>query len=56
MGCEITGAKVGSKNAGFECVTAQDQHGQRSLGPSGRYEGIKETAFDYAFLLQALSS
>jgi oligopeptidase B len=26
------------------------------FGPSGRYEGIKETAFDYAFLLQALSS
>jgi oligopeptidase B len=24
------------------------------FGPSGRYEGIKETAFDYAFLLQAL--
>jgi oligopeptidase B len=25
------------------------------FGPSGRYEGIKETAFDYAFLLQALN-
>jgi oligopeptidase B len=24
------------------------------FGPSGRYESIKETAFDYAFLLQAL--
>lgn len=24
------------------------------FGPSGRYEGIKETAFDYAFLLMAL--
>jgi oligopeptidase B len=24
------------------------------FGPSGRYEGIKETAFDYAFLLEAL--
>ena len=25
------------------------------FGPSGRYEGIKETAFDYAFLLTALN-
>jgi oligopeptidase B len=25
------------------------------FGPSGRYEGIKETAFDYAFLLQAMN-
>jgi oligopeptidase B len=30
--------------------------GSGHFGPSGRYEGIKETAFDYAFLLQALSS
>ncbi|HXR09749.1 MAG TPA: prolyl oligopeptidase family serine peptidase, partial [Candidatus Acidoferrales bacterium] len=29
--------------------------GSGHFGPSGRYEGIKETAFDYAFLLQALS-
>lgn len=28
--------------------------GSGHFGPSGRYEGIKETAFDYAFLLQAL--
>jgi oligopeptidase B len=28
--------------------------GAGHFGPSGRYEGIKETAFDYAFLLQAL--
>jgi oligopeptidase B len=30
--------------------------GSGHFGPSGRYEGIKETAFDYAFLLQAPSS
>jgi oligopeptidase B len=29
--------------------------GSGHFGPSGRYEGIKETAFDYAFLLHALS-
>ncbi len=29
--------------------------GSGHFGPSGRYEGIKETAFDYAFLLQALN-
>jgi len=29
--------------------------GSGHFGPSGRYEGIRETAFDYAFLLQALS-
>jgi len=29
--------------------------GSGHFGPSGRYEGIKETAFDYAFLLRALS-
>jgi oligopeptidase B len=28
--------------------------GSGHFGPSGRYEGIKETAFDYAFLLQAM--
>lgn len=28
--------------------------GSGHFGPSGRYEGIKETAFDYAFLLEAL--
>ena len=28
--------------------------GSGHFGPSGRYEGIKETAFDYAFLLWAL--
>jgi oligopeptidase B len=30
--------------------------GSGHFGPSGRYEGIRETAFDYAFLLRALSS
>jgi len=29
--------------------------GSGHFGPSGRYQGIKETAFDYAFLLQALN-
>jgi oligopeptidase B len=29
--------------------------GSGHFGPSGRYEGIKEVAFDYAFLLRALS-
>lgn len=28
--------------------------GSGHFGPSGRYERIKETAFDYAFLLWAL--
>jgi len=28
--------------------------GSGHFGPSGRYEGIKEVAFDYAFLLWAL--
>ena len=28
--------------------------GSGHFGPSGRYEGIKETAFDFVFLLQAL--
>ena len=28
--------------------------GGRHFGPSGRYEGIKEVAFDYAFLLRAV--
>jgi oligopeptidase B len=30
--------------------------GSGHFGPSGRYEGIKEVAFDYAFLLWALSN
>jgi oligopeptidase B len=29
--------------------------GSGHFGPSGRYEGIKETAFDYAFLLMAMN-
>jgi oligopeptidase B len=29
--------------------------GSGHFGPSGRYEGIKEVAFDYAFLLQAMA-
>jgi len=28
--------------------------GSGHFGPSGRYEGMKETAFDYAFLLSAM--
>ena len=28
--------------------------GSGHFGPSGRYEGIKEVAFDYAFLLGAV--
>jgi oligopeptidase B len=28
--------------------------GSGHFGPSGRYEGLKETAFDYAFLLTAI--
>jgi oligopeptidase B len=30
--------------------------GSGHFGPSGRYEGIKETAFDYAFLLMAMNA
>jgi oligopeptidase B len=30
--------------------------GSGHFGPSGRYEGIKETAFDYAFLLLAMNA
>ena len=28
--------------------------GSGHFGPSGRYEGMKETAFDYAFLLSSM--
>ena len=47
-------AKLRAMKTRLERAAAQDQHGQRPLRPSGRYERIKEVAFDYAFLLWIL--
>jgi oligopeptidase B len=37
-----------------ETLLLKTNIGSGHFGPSGRYEGIKEVAFDYAFLLWAM--
>jgi oligopeptidase B len=48
-------AKVRALKKDSNVLLLKTDMGSGHFGPSGRYEGIKETAFDYAFLIQALS-
>ncbi|HTB16704.1 MAG TPA: S9 family peptidase [Bryobacteraceae bacterium] len=48
-------AKLRTLKTDANVLLLKTNMGSGHFGPSGRYEGIKETAFDYAFLLQALS-
>jgi len=48
-------AKLRAMKEDANVLLLKTDMGSGHFGPSGRYEGIKETAFDYAFLLQALS-
>jgi oligopeptidase B len=48
-------AKLRALKTDSNVLLLKTDMGSGHFGPSGRYEGIKETAFDYAFLLQALS-
>jgi oligopeptidase B len=48
-------AKLRAMKKDSNVLLLKTNMGSGHFGPSGRYEGIKETAFDYAFLLQALS-
>ncbi|HTC90203.1 MAG TPA: S9 family peptidase [Bryobacteraceae bacterium] len=47
-------AKLRTLKTDSNALLLKTDMGSGHFGPSGRYEGIKETAFDYAFLLQAL--
>ena len=46
-------AKLRALKTDSNTLLLKTDMGSGHFGPSGRYEGIKETAFDYAFLLQA---
>jgi len=35
-------------------LAAQDRHDGRPRGPSGRYDALRDLAFDYAFVLDQL--
>ncbi len=48
-------AKLRALKTDSNVLLLKTDMGSGHFGPSGRYEGIKETAFDYAFLLQVLS-
>ena len=45
-------AKLRAQKTGDNVLLLKTNMGSGHFGPSGRYEGIKETAFDYAFLLR----
>ena len=45
-------AKLRSAEDRPEPADLQDQHGGGHGGSSGRYDRLKETAFDYAFILR----
>jgi oligopeptidase B len=47
-------AKLRAVKRDSNALLLKTNMGSGHFGPSGRYEGIKEVAFDYAFLLQAL--
>lgn len=47
-------AKLRAMKTDSNVLLLKTNMGSGHFGPSGRYEGIKETAFDYAFLLQTL--
>jgi oligopeptidase B len=47
-------AKLRALKTDSNVLLLKTDMGSGHFGPSGRYEGIKETAFDYAFLLMAM--
>jgi oligopeptidase B len=49
-------AKVRALKKDSNLLLLKTDLGSGHFGPSGRYEGIKETAFDYAFLLMAMNA
>jgi oligopeptidase B len=49
-------AKLRALKTGEHRLLLKTDMGSGHFGPSGRYEGIKETAFDYAFLITAMEA
>jgi oligopeptidase B len=49
-------AKLRALKKDSNLILLKTDLGSGHFGPSGRYEGIKETAFDYAFLLMAMNA
>jgi oligopeptidase B len=49
-------AKLRTLKTDSNVLLLKTDMGSGHFGPSGRYEGIKEVAFDYAFLLRTLSA
>jgi oligopeptidase B len=49
-------AKLRALKTGDHLLLLKTDMGSGHFGPSGRYEGIKETAFDYAFLITAMGA
>jgi oligopeptidase B len=47
-------AKLRALKKDSNVLLLKTQMGSGHFGPSGRYAGIKEVAFDYAFLLKSL--
>ena len=47
-------AKLRAQKTDSNVLLLKTDMGSGHFGPSGRYEGIKEVAFDYAFLLRAV--
>ena len=47
-------AKLRASNTGDRMLLLKTNMGSGHFGASGRYEYLKETAFNYAFLLNAL--
>ncbi len=48
-------AKLRAQKKDSNVLLLKTDMGSGHFGPSGRYEGIKEVAFDYAFLLKAMA-
>ncbi len=49
-------AKLGALKKDANVLLLKTNMGSGHFGPSGRYEGIREVAFDYAFLLRTVGS
>jgi oligopeptidase B len=49
-------AKLRAMKTDSKVLLLKTEMGSGHFGSSGRYERMKETAFDYAFLLKVLSS
>jgi len=53
---KVAGNVAGAEKPAIACLLLKTNMGSGHFGSSGRYEYLKETAFNYAFLLNALAS